>query len=114
MGPIEPDTMPVEAELDVQAVVARHRALLVLRLLVGPLNGAGNEAVISELLDLWALGGTRDALRACIASLEQSDLVVTTMAGECAVVRLTPQGDEVARGKARVPGVLPFTVGCPY
>jgi hypothetical protein len=114
MGPIEPDTTSVEADLDVQAVVAKHRSLLILRLLAGPLNGAGNEAVLAELLDLWALGGTRDALRACIASLERSDLVATTMAGECTVVRLTPQGDVVATGKARVPGVLPFTVGCPY
>lgn len=97
-------------------ILDSHRALAILRLLLSEeLNGAANEELLSDLLDAWALGCSHARLRASLRFLEQSGLVTTTTAaGELTIAHLTREGSEVAEGRVRAQGVLPFRVGCPY
>lgn len=99
----------------VAAIVAKHRALVVLRLLIDEeLHGTVNEAVLSELLDIRGLGCTRASLRSCLRSLEQAGLIMTTAVDELTVARITNEGIEVAHGRTTVLDVQPFTASCLY
>lgn len=96
-------------------IVAKHRALVVLRILIDDeLRGAANEAVLSDLLDVHGLGCTRAGLRSCLRFLEQSGLIATAVVDELAVARITNEGAEVAHGRATAENVLPFTASCLY
>lgn len=107
--------VPNEPQTDVAAIVARHQALAVLRVLIHEAsNGSSNDRVLSDVLDDLALGCTHTVLQACLRHLEQSGLVTTTPAGDVTVVRITREGHEVAIGKAQAEGVLPFSICCPY
>lgn len=102
---------------DTAAVVSRHRALAILRILVSrDLQGKANDHFLSTLLHELALGGSREKIRACLQKLEDSGLVTTAPAPdrELLVISLTAQGADVAEGRAPAYGVEPFFPGCPY
>ncbi|TFZ54919.1 hypothetical protein E4V01_24270 [Methylorubrum sp. Q1] len=104
-----------EPQSIVAAIMAKHRALVVLRLLNDEeANGSINEAVLSDLLDTQALGCSRARLHACLRFLEQSALITTTLVGELVVAHVTREGNEVACGRVGAPGVQPFTPSCLY
>lgn len=96
-------------------IVSQHRALAVLRILIDDtVNGRTNDRVISDALNTWGLGCSLAALQASIRHLEQSGLITTSSAGDVQVIRVTREGQEVATGKLKMDGVLPFLVDCPY
>lgn len=96
-------------------VVAMHRALAVLRILIDDsVNGRTNERVISDALDTLGLGCSLTTLQASIRHLEQSGLITTSSAGDLLVLRVTREGQEVATGKQKADGVLPFSADCSY
>lgn len=96
-------------------IVSQHRALAVLRILINDtVNGRTNDRVLSDALDTWGLRCSLAALQASIRHLEHSGLITTSSAGDIRVISITREGQEVATGKQKADGVLPFSADCPY
>lgn len=103
------------ARSTIAAIIGRHRALAVLRILLSEdCNGSSNDGVLGDALDALGLGCARSTLRACLDRLERSGLVTLTPLDGLVVARLTRDGAEVAEGRLRVEGVQPFVAGGPY
>ena len=87
------------------AILAEDRRLAILCLLEGE-GGAVNESVMQAALDALGHRVSRDTVLAEFAWLAEQGLVeVETVAEQVQVARLTGRGEDVAGGRARVPGV---------
>ena len=87
------------------AILAEDRRLAILLLLEGE-GGAVNESVMQVALDALGHRVARDTVRVEFAWLAEQGLVkVETVADRVQVARLTGRGEDVANGRARVPGV---------
>ncbi|WP_244028436.1 hypothetical protein [Methylobacterium sp. E-016] len=100
---------------EVSEIIAGHRALAVLRILIGEdCHGSSNDGALADVLDAFGLGCARATLRQCLSHLEHSGLLTLATVDSIVVVRLTRNGAEVAEGKATAEGVRPFVAGGPY
>ncbi len=91
--------------MSLAAILAEDRRLAILRLLDGE-GGAVNESVMQTALDALGHPVSRDVVRGEFAWLAEQGLVeVETVADHVQVARLTGRGEDVAGGRARVPGV---------
>lgn len=81
------------------------RRLVVLRLLSESNAATANEYLLQSALEQYGHSVGQDRLRADLAWLAEQGLVTVAQPGGVHVATLTPRGDDVAHGRARVPGV---------
>lgn len=89
-------------------LVSQDRRLVILRLLAEDLDHKLNTSVLQDALDLIGHGCSRDCVETECAWLEEQGLVAVERVGRdnaVTVVRLTGRGQDVAEGRATVPGV---------
>lgn len=86
-------------------VFSQDRRLVILRLLAEDLDHKLNTSVLQDALDLVGHGCSRDCVETECAWLEEQGLTVVEPVGNVKVVRLTGRGQDVAEGRATVPGV---------
>lgn len=84
---------------------AADQRLVIIQALEEDPGYSHNEAVLRGVLGSVGHSLSRDALRTELAWLQEQGLVTITQAGDIQVVRLTARGEDVALGRARVPGV---------
>lgn len=84
--------------------IAEDQRRVILATLEGDPGYSHNEHVLRSALGHWGHAVSRDALRTELSWLVEQGLV--TLAGETVwTARLTARGEDVALGRARVPGV---------
>lgn len=86
-------------------VFSQDRRLVILRLLAEDLDHKLNTSVLQDALALIGHGCSRDCIATECAWLQEQGLVETEQVGPVTVVRLTGRGQDVAEGRATVPGV---------
>jgi hypothetical protein len=86
-------------------VLAQDRRLVILRLLAEDLDRKLNTSILQDALDMVGHGCSRDCVETECAWLHEQGLVEAEAVGPVTVVRLTGRGQDVAEGKATVPGV---------
>ena len=86
-------------------VFSQDRRLVILRLLAEDLDHKLNTSVLQDALDLIGHGCSRDCVETECAWLEEQGLVIVEPVGHVKVIRLTGRGQDVAEGRATVPGV---------
>jgi len=89
-------------------VFSQDRRLVILRLLAEDLDHKLNTSVLQDALDLIGHGCSRDCVETECAWLEEQGLVAVEKVGNgetVTVVHLTGRGQDVAEGRATVPGV---------
>lgn len=85
--------------------LAADRRLVILRLLADSTGYAANEFILQAILADLAHDVSSDKLRAELAWLHEQGLLTTGSVGGVTIATLTERGLDVARGRARVPGV---------
>lgn len=83
----------------------REQARLVILRSLTECRGEANDSILQSCLDVYGLKFSRDEVRTHIAWLEEQDLVTTAPVGGCVVVTISGRGEDVAEGRAIVPGV---------
>ena len=90
---------------DYRDVVAEHLRLTILRFLHEQNDYALNESILLDLVARLGFAPSRDNLRAQLAWLQEQGLISLAGPEHCQVATLTPRGEDVALGRATVPGV---------
>lgn len=88
-----------------QDLVAQDRRLSVLLLLEASPGGVGNEALLHAALPDFGHTPSTDQVRGDLAWLAEQGLVTTRDTHGLTVASLTGRGQDVAQGRAVVPGV---------
>ena len=86
-------------------IVSRDRRLVILRFLNEDVDRTLNTSILNDALDQIGHGCSRDCVETECAWLSEQGLVVVESVGPVNVVRLTGRGQDVAEGRATVPGV---------
>lgn len=86
-------------------IVTEDRRLCILRLLRDAPGASVNHYVLQTALDALGHKVSRDAVRADAAWLAEQGLADMEAVNEIAVLTLTGRGDDVAAGRAFVPGI---------
>lgn len=86
-------------------IMAGHQRLVILRLLAEVPGFDLNESVIQDGLDAYGLDISRDALRTQLMWLSEQSLVTIDYIGKTMTATLTGRGEDVAAGRATVPGI---------
>ncbi|MHC1792025.1 VpaChn25_0724 family phage protein [Solidesulfovibrio sp.] len=87
------------------ALLSQDRRLVILRFLTEDPDHKLNTSILQDALDQIGHGCSRDCVETEVAWLSEQGLVATDQVGPVTVVRLTGRGQDVAEGKATVPGV---------
>ncbi|AQS38592.1 hypothetical protein Sps_03465 [Shewanella psychrophila] len=86
-------------------IMNEHQRLVILRLL-GEVPGFDlNESILQDGLNAYGLDISRDGLRTQLAWLAEQDLVTLDKVGSTQKAVLTARGEDVANGRAVVPGI---------
>ena len=86
-------------------IMNEHQRLVILRLL-GEVPGFDlNESILQDGLNAYGLDISRDGLRTQLAWLAEQDLVRLDKIGSTQKAVLTARGEDVANGRALVPGI---------
>ncbi|MBI1676041.1 ArsR family transcriptional regulator [Shewanella sp. DW31] len=88
-----------------QQIINEHQRLVVLRLLTEAGAFALNESILQDGLNAYGLDISRDALLLQLAWLNEQGLIKTELVGKVTTATLTGRGQDVATGRAVVPGV---------
>jgi hypothetical protein len=91
--------------LNYQEHIAEHLRITILRLLHDQNDYALNESLLMDLVVPFGFAPSRDNLRAQLAWLAEQGLVTISGLDHCQVATLTARGEDVANGRATVPGV---------
>lgn len=86
-------------------IVLENMRLVVLQALEEDPDYSHNESVIQGVLSTFGHSPSQDKLRTELHWLQEQDLVTLDDIGGVLVIRLTKRGEDVALGRARVPGV---------
>jgi len=81
------------------------RRLVILRFLAEDQDHKLNTSILQEALDQVGHGVSRDCVETDCAWLAEQGLARTEPVGPVTVVELTGRGEDVAEGRATVPGV---------
>ncbi len=81
------------------------RRLVILRILADSLGYKANSSVVCNLLDGYGHAVSRDYVKTQLAWLAEQQLLTIDDVGPILVAELTERGQDVARGRAVVPGV---------
>ncbi|PWG62845.1 VpaChn25_0724 family phage protein [Spiribacter halobius] len=84
---------------------ARDQRLVILQALEEDAGYSHNEHVLRSVLRAFGHAVSRDALRSQLAWLAEQGLIELEESSGVQVASLTPRGEDVATGAARVPGV---------
>ena len=88
-----------------QQILQEHQRLVILRLL-GEVPGFDlNESILQDGLNAYGLDISRDGLRTQLAWLAEQGLVTLEKLGGTQKAVLTSRGEDVAQGRAVVPGI---------
>ena len=91
--------------MSIQAILDSQQRLVILRSLLD-IGGAANESILNDCLDQLGTGRvTRDRVKTLLAWLEEQGLVRIERLATVQVAHLTGRGQEVAEGRASVPGI---------
>ncbi|BDA59735.1 VpaChn25_0724 family phage protein [Shewanella xiamenensis] len=93
-----------------QQIINEHQRLVVLRLLTEAGAFALNESILQDGLIAYGLDISRDSLKVQLAWLAEQGLIKTELVGnplqkQLTTATLTGRGQDVAAGRATVPGV---------
>ncbi|WP_445945477.1 VpaChn25_0724 family phage protein [Shewanella sp.] len=88
-----------------QNIINEHQRLVVLRLLTEAGAFALNESILQDGLIAYGLDISRDTLLTQLAWLNEQGLINTDLVGKVTTATLTGRGQDVATGRALVPGV---------
>lgn len=90
---------------DLQTIQREDRRLVILRYLSEDDDYSLNDSMLDKCLAGIGHGVSRDVLRADLAWLAEQGLLTTEEVGTIVVATLTGRGDDVAKGRAVVPGI---------
>jgi len=90
---------------DYSDMVNEHLRITILILLKDQNDYALNESLLLDLVPDFGFAPSRDNLRTQLAWLAEQGLVKLSGVEHCKVATLTTRGDDVAHGRATVPGV---------
>lgn len=91
--------------MSIQQILDAQQRLVILRSLLD-IGGAANESILNDCLDQLGTGRvTRDRVKTLLAWLEGQGLVRIERLATVQVAHLTGRGQDVAEGRATVPGV---------
>ena len=91
--------------MSIQGILDAQQRLVILRSLLD-IGGAANESILNDCLDQLGTGRvTRDRVKTLLAWLEEQGLVRIERLVQVQVAHLTGRGQDVAEGRASVPGV---------
>lgn len=90
---------------DFQTLLREDRRLVLLRLLADGDDYAANVFLLQAALPGFGHSVSEDVLRGDLAWLAEQGLITTSEPGGVLLAKLTRRGDDVAAGRARVPGV---------
>ena len=85
--------------------VNEHLRITILRFLLDDPNYAINESLLLDAVGEYGFAPSKDNLRAQLAWLHEQGLVTLSGSDHCQVATLTARGEDVAKGRATVPGV---------
>lgn len=88
-----------------QDAVREHLRITILRLLAEAPGYASNESLLADAVADYGFAPSRDQLRAQLAWLAEQGLLDCGGPDHCRVATLSARGEDVARGRATVPGV---------
>ncbi len=91
--------------LDFSTHLSEDRRLVLLRILAEMPGYRSNSSVLRTLLERWGHTPSRDQVATDLLWLHEQGLVASEQVGKVLVVTLTERGQDVATGRARVPGV---------
>jgi hypothetical protein len=91
--------------MDFSELLTEDRRLTLLRLLTAAPGAAANTYVLATGLRELGHACSGDQVEGDAVWLSEQGLVTVEDLGKARVVRLTQRGDDVAAGRARVPGV---------
>lgn len=86
-------------------LLSQDRRLVILRFLNEDTDRTLNTSILQDALDRVGHGCSRDCVETECSWLAEQGLVEAEKIGPVTVVRLTGRGQDVAEGKATVPGV---------
>ncbi len=85
--------------------ITEDQRLVILRSLKDMNGYEANESIIDSCLELYGHKISRDQVRSHLAWLQEQDLISLRDVSGCQIAKLTGRGEDVATGKAVVPGV---------
>lgn len=86
-------------------ILTEDRRLSILLILLQSMGYRANEYLLSSMLDNMAHRISADQLRSDLAWLQEQGLVEVETAHDIQVAQLTRRGQDVAQGRAVVPGI---------
>ena len=86
-------------------LIKEHQRLVILRCLSEVPGYDLNESILQDSLNVYGLDSSRDSLRTQLAWLEEQGLISIEKIGSTQKATLTARGEDVAKGRADVPGV---------
>ncbi len=88
-----------------KTLLKEDQRLVILRVLDEMDGYEANESILDACLESYSHHISRDEVRTHLAWLEEQDLITLRTMADCQIARLTGRGQDVATGKASVPGV---------
>lgn len=88
-----------------QDIMQQHQRLVILRLLAEVSGFDLNESILQDGLNAYGLDISRDGLRTQLAWLAEQGLIRLEKLGGTQKAVLTARGEDVALGRAVVPGI---------
>lgn len=83
----------------------QHQRLCILRTLDDQTGYRANCSFLMDVLSVYGLSCSRDALRTQLAWLQEQGMITTEQLGSTTIASVTQRGQDVAKGLATVPGI---------
>ncbi len=86
-------------------LIAEHQRLVILRMLSDVPGYDLNESILQDGLSAYGLDISRDVLKTQLSWLEEQGLITIDKVGTTQKAMLQARGEDVANGRAHVPGI---------
>ena len=91
--------------MPLEDLIKEHQRLVILRLLNEAPSYDLNESILQDGLNAFGLDISRDGLRTQFAWLKEQGYISIEQIGPIQKAKLTARGEDVANGRAHVPGI---------
>ena len=91
--------------MPLEDLIKEHQRLVVLRLLNEAPSYDLNESILQDGLNAFGLDISRDGLRTQLSWLKEQGYISIETIGPIQKAKLTGRGEDVAAGRANVPGI---------